>query len=170
MTGHRFAVLATGPSLTQTQCDAVRGLRVVAVSDAYMLAPWAEALASTDAAWWRVKSPEFDGLRFSGPKVQGCRQLEGSASGINSGVLGIRVAKHLGAKEIILLGFDGHGSHFFGAHPAPLSNTTEGRRRMHMQQHRQEAHACKFEGVKVWNCTPGTAIPWYPKASLEDVL
>lgn len=50
---------------------------------------------------------------------------------MNSGVFAIRVARYLGARKIILLGFDGHGSHYFGEHPSPLKNTTEARRKVH---------------------------------------
>lgn len=166
----RFAVIATGPSLTQAQCDAVRHLRTIAVSDAYLLAPWAEALVSADAAWWRHKQPVYEGRRFSALGSFHTEQIEGFASGGNSGVLGIRAARFLGATEIVLLGFDGHGSHFFGDHKPPLKNTSEMRYKAHHEQHRQEAHACKWAKVQVWNCTPGTAIKWYPMARLEDVL
>lgn len=166
----KFAILATGPSLTAEQCEAVRHLRVIAVSDAYRLAPWAEVLVSTDRAWWDYHKPEFAGIRYSGPKVQGCKQLEGSSSGINSGVLALRVARSMGATEVILLGYDGHGSHFFGEHPRPLSNTTEHRQRAHNEQHRQEAFACHWNKVKILNCTPGTALTCYPTARLEECL
>lgn len=165
-----FAVLATGESLTQAQVDSVRHLRVIAVSDAYRLAPWAEALVSADGAWWRHHDPVFPGRRFSAKGDIGTEHLDGLPSGLNSGVLGIRVARHLGAKRIILLGFDGHGSHFFGLHPEPLKNTSEAVRRIHAQQHMREASSCNYYGIQVINCTPGTALHQYPTETLENVL
>lgn len=165
----RFAVIATGPSLTQAQVDAVRHLRVVAVSDAYLLAPWAEAMVSADAAWWRHKAPEFKGRRFSALGSLHTEKVQGFASGGNSGVLGIRVARFLGASEIVLLGFDGQGSHFFGDHKPPLKNTSEARYKVQHEQHRQEARECAWAKVRVWNCSPGTAIKWYPTARLEEI-
>jgi hypothetical protein len=166
-----FAVLATGPSLTQEQVDAVRHLRVVAVSDAYRLAPWAEALVSQDAKWWRFHRPEFAGLKFCGAwePPEGVQPVKGLPTGCNSGVLGIRVARLLGATRILLLGFDGHGSHFFGLHPAPLKNTDEVRRLAHIEQHRQEAHTCQWAKVEVVNCSPGTVLP-YPVGELSAAL
>jgi hypothetical protein len=72
----RFAILATGPSLTAEQVAAVRGLRVITVSDAYKLAPWADALVSADAVWWRHHQPVFAGKRFSNSKVPNVERLE----------------------------------------------------------------------------------------------
>lgn len=166
-----WIVLATGPSMSQAVADSVRGRgKVIAVSDAYRLAPWADALASTDAAWWRHHKPEFAGRRFSAVNVEGVERLPTMPDGLNSGALAVAVARHLGATRIVLLGFDGHGTHYFGEHPEPLKNTTEQRRAIHMLQHDREAQACRRAGVQVWNCTPGTAIKSYLVASLEDVL
>lgn len=50
-----FAVLATGPSLASEDVERVKGrFHVIAVSDAFRLAPWADALVSADAAWWKA--------------------------------------------------------------------------------------------------------------------
>jgi hypothetical protein len=170
-----FAVIATGESVTPEQVERVRKLTVIVVSDAYRLAPWAEVLVSGDRAWWRYHMPEFAGRRFSHGAAEDTEKLPYFvASGTNSGVLAIKVARHLGAKRIILLGFDGKGGHFFGPHPTEkrgtfsLSNTTDGRRKQHVEQHIREADECKRAGVEVWNCSPGTVLG-YPVARLEDV-
>ena len=50
-----YCILATGPSLSQSDIDYVRGkCKVIAVSDAYKLAPWCDYLVSADYAWWNV--------------------------------------------------------------------------------------------------------------------
>lgn len=54
----------------------MRGLRVIAVSDAYKMAPWAEALVSADAVWWRYHKPRFEGRKFSIGKYEGCERLK----------------------------------------------------------------------------------------------
>jgi hypothetical protein len=169
-----WAVLASGPSMSQAVADSVRHLKVVAVSDTFRLAPWADALASQDRAWWRARPEalEFAGRKFGGgmEPPPGVERVPDVASGSNSGVLGIRVARMLGARQIVLLGFDGGSDHFFGPHTGTLKNTTPQRIPVHHEQHRQEAHACRWLGIEVWNCTPGTAIEHYTKASLESVL
>lgn len=165
-----WAILATGSSLAPEQVESVRHLRVIAVSDAYRLAPWAEVLVSADAAWWKHHAPEFKGRRFSNSAAPDTERIAGLPSGTNSGAFAIKVARHLGAKEIILLGFDGGSTHFFGPHPTPLQNTSPQRLTVHHNQHRAEAFECYREGVKVWNCSPGTAITHYPTARLDECL
>lgn len=166
-----WAILASGPSMSQACADALRGrCKVIAVSDTYKLAGWADVLVSADSAWWYHHKPEFEGRRFSVANIEHIERVEGIAGGINSGALAVAVARHLGAKRIVLLGFDGHGTHFFGEHTEPLKNTTPQRRSVHMLQHDEQAYACKAAGIEVWNCTPCTAIRSYPVAALEDVL
>lgn len=165
------AVLATGPSMSQDVANRVRGLRTVAVSDAWRLAPWAEAICSTDAAWWQA-NPEALECRAEKycvaqdfNKPVGVTRLPMS-SGSNSGLLGLHVALRMKPELIVLLGFDMRGSHFFGKHKPPLKNTDENRfgvfRRQFAQVH--------LGGVKVFNCTPNSALDCFPKDTLENVL
>jgi hypothetical protein len=51
--GETVAILGGGPSLTQDQVDRLRGrCRVIAVNNAYWLAPWADLLYFSDQVWW----------------------------------------------------------------------------------------------------------------------
>src|SRR4051812_2852413 len=46
--------IAGGPSLTPADVDACQArARVIAINDAYRLAPWADVLYACDAKWWR---------------------------------------------------------------------------------------------------------------------
>lgn len=154
-----WAILATGPSMNQEVADAVRGrCKVMAVSDAYRLAPWADALCSTDGAWWRfhTEALEFAGLKFcTAPEwkpVAGVTRAETNlGSGTNSGLLACDLAVRLGATRLLLCGFDMGGTHFFGPHPLPLKNTAP---------HRFEIFKRQFAGfkprkVEIFDCTPG---------------
>lgn len=163
------AVICTGQSLTQADVDYCRGrAKVVAVSDAIKLAPWADAMVSHDAAWWRAH-PEVD---YSGPKwtahPQGVSELgvnEFRPSGGNSGTLGILVAQKMGATKIVLLGADGKGTHYFGKHTGPkLKNTTPLQFSM---MHKQFA---KLSKLPVVNCTPGSVLTCFPKMELRQCL
>lgn len=159
----KYVVIATGPSLTDEQVNAVRHIPCVAVSNAYEKAPWAKALVSADRKWWNHYKPEFEGLKFSVASVPDVEQVR-LVSGSNSGLLGMEVAVKLGATSIILLGFDMHGSHYFGKHPQPLRNT---------EPHRFEQFKIQFRDfrkVPVINCTPGSSLECYPKMSLECAL
>lgn len=167
-----FAVLATGPSMSQATADAVRGrARVIVVSDAYRLAPWADALVSSDRAWWAAhpEAHQFAGRKFSGIKVDGCEQVRRTPplkSGSNSGLLACDLATQLGATRILLLGFDMQGSHFFGPHPEPLKNTQPAR----FEGFRAQFAKWRPAGVKVLNCTPGSALRCFPSMNLEAAL
>lgn len=77
--GETVAILASGPSMTRAQADAVRGrCRVIAVNnqgidtecDGVMVpafAPWADILFAADAKWWRCYHDRA--LKFAGRKV-----------------------------------------------------------------------------------------------------
>jgi hypothetical protein len=157
--------------MSQEVADRVRGLHVVAVSDAFRLAPWADAMCSSDAKWWahNPAAKEFAGLKFTASPdfrpVAGVERMQVS-SGTNSGLLGIMVAVNLGAKRVLLCGFDMRGAHYFGKHPEPLKNTTEARYQTMMRQFR----SYRPRGVKIINCTPGSSLNVYPLSTLEDCL
>lgn len=164
----RFAVIATGPSLTLEQVERVRELPTVAVSDAYRLAPWALALVSADRAWWKHHRPEFAGRRFCALPVDGIdtERLEGLPMGSNSGLWALHVAVKLGATSILLLGYDLGGTHYFGEHPAPLKNTKPHR----FEQMKRQFLQYRPRGVEIINCTPGSALTCYPMGSLDACL
>jgi hypothetical protein len=87
-------------------------------------------------------------------------------SGCNSGLQGMRVARDkLGAKQILLCGFDMHGTHYFGKHPSALRNTDEARRK-----HFHKQFSMWRNREIVINCTPGSALQTFRTGVLEEVL
>lgn len=162
-----FAVLASGPSMSQAVADSVRGrCKVVAVSDAWQFAPWADALASSDANWWRHKRPDFEGPKFTIGVWPDVEKLEGVPMGTNSGLLGIHVAVKMGATRVLLLGLDMHGTHFFGPHTGPLRNATPDR----MEVFKRQFADYKPRGVEIINCTLGSELKCYPMGTIDDCL
>lgn len=169
-------VLATGQSVTGEQVDCVREMhdaqrcRVVVVSDAYLRIPDAEALVSNDYAWWREhpQAMHFAGRKFCAHHCNGTERLPATrefSSGTNSGLQGMRVARdYLNATKIVLLGFDMHGTHYFGKHPEPLRNTTPDRFRRHLAQFKV------WSGAEVINCTPNSALKQFAMGDLHEVL
>lgn len=180
-----IAIFASGPSLTAADVDYCRSrARTIAIKDSVRLAPWADVLYACDGKWWRHygMSLRFDGLRFSLDKGAaavatvlkntGETGLELDPSGLrtgkNSGYQAINVAVHLGAKRIVLLGYDMQPhegkDHWFGAHPwrtvppyvlfKPLFETlVEPLRRL---------------GVEVLNASRRTALTCFPCCALEE--
>lgn len=167
-----YALIAPGPSASAKQAERVRHLNVGVIGCAYQLAPWAGFIAASDRAWWR-KYPDamnLSGRKFSMVSLEGVEKLALPMLGAvcNSGVLALEVAKQLGATRILLLGYDMHGSHFFGKYMNGLRNTTPMQRNNHMRQYEQWANANK--SINVINCTQGSKLECFPKASLGEGL
>lgn len=163
-------VLCTGQSLTQADVDYCRGkAKVVAVSDAIFLAPWADAMVAYDKAWW-VAHPE---VTYTGPKfmhhIEEVPTLDVKLfkpGGGHSGTLACHVAMELFRPEkIILLGADMKGTHYFGRHTrANLRNTTP---------HRFEQMKRNFAQLKklpIVNCTRGGALECFRRGDLRAEL
>lgn len=169
-------VLATGESLSPEQVAHVRSVhdqgrcKTIAVSNAYQLAPWADAMVSNDMKWW-TQHPgalTFAGRRFCGADYKGTERLMPAPMfpvGTNSGLQAMRVALMLGATRILLLGIDMKGAHYFGKHPSALKNSTPADYQR-MQRQFQRWHA----DVEVINCSPGSALKCFKTANLPDVL
>ena len=168
-----WALLAPGPSASVEDPERVRaaGIPLGAIGNAFQLAPWADFLAATDSSWGR-KYPEALRLscdRYTMHEVRSVERVKvaGYVS-VNSGVLGLECAKRYGATRILLLGFDMHGSHFFGPYTNGLSNTSEARRRMHLSQYAKWEKANR--GIEILNCAEGSALKCFPMARLDEYL
>jgi len=133
-----IVILATGPSLCAEDVAFCRGkATLLAIKDAIRLAPDADALYACDGTWWRHYGPT---LTYAGPTYAldglakpwasvlqntGEMGLEADPGGLktgrNSGYQAINLAVHLGARRIVLLGYDMQPTegrdHFHGRHP-----------------------------------------------------
>lgn len=182
-------LLGGGPSLTPADVDACRGrARVVAINDAYRLAPWADVLYACDAQWWAWHRgvPSFTGRKYSidpraahWPGVQILRNTgelgledapDGLRTGGNSGYQAINLAVHLGAARILLLGYDlqatGGRHHWFGAHP----NRTPPPLAAFRRHFAALIDPLRARGIPIVNCTPTTALEAFPRSTLAAAL
>ncbi len=201
-------VLLGGGTQDSNLIDSIRGkARVIAINDAYKLAPWADILYGCDAKWWNWHNPAFpepkgDATTFAGIKVglkwnamQGkyyggwdhenypdIRALAATGlsgleiapnalrTGGNSGYQAINLAVHMGAKRILLLGYDmqktANGAHWFGEHPDGVEPSW-----MNMLlDFPSLVKPLKEKGVEVINCTLDSALKVFPSKQLEAVL
>lgn len=165
------AVVCTGQSVTQADVDFLRGkCKVVVVSDAYKLAPWADAMVSHDKAWWVAHEDcDFAGPRYCGHFMQIDEKYNAERfypAGGNSGCMGILVANKLFSPErIILIGVDLHGTHFFGPHVRDgLRNTAPAQ----FDTMKRQFH--KLRKFPVVNCSPISTLTCFPKMALRDAL
>jgi hypothetical protein len=169
-------VLAPGQSLAADVVDRVRGIApVIAVTEAFKIAPWCEVLVANDRSWWaaRPEAKELPCTKYSTRRIEGVEQIESNATitgGSSSGVLALWVAMTLGAKRILMLGFDNKGTHFNGPYEGKLQNTQPVRFAVFECQFRELAVLLKKSGVDVVNCTPGTALKAFRTAPLDEGL
>lgn len=184
--------LGGGPSLTAADVEACRGQgTVIAINDAYKLAPWAEVLYACDDKWWRWHKgvPDFQGRKFAlepwrsearfpdvtvlkNAGIDGLELTPGALrNGRNSGYQAINLAVQLGAVRVLLLGYDmrvapGGKSHWFGEHPDGAPPQVQ----MFLPHFTTLVAPLKAAGVEVLNCSRQTALKAFPRQSLEKAL
>lgn len=165
-----IVVAGAGASLTADQLEHIRGKAyLIVANNAYHLAPWADALVACDSKWWTHYGKDaraFAGRKFSHNIIGGVEYFKAPDQpiGCNSGLYGMLLARHFKAERILLLGFDMHGSHFFGLHPTPLKNQDARRFADHLAQFK------RFKGPLVVNCTPHSALKLYELSSIFKEL
>ncbi|MBI1216891.1 MAG: hypothetical protein GC185_13895 [Alphaproteobacteria bacterium] len=189
--GERAFILGTGESLTADAARAIEGLgRVIAVNDAWRLAPFADVLYACDRQWWDHWRgvPEFKGEKWTQDANFGAdcalrwglnlvRSIEAPGlsfdpefihRGGNSSYQALNLAAHFGASEIVLLGVDLKGRHFFGDHPQGL------RRRSPFAEWRANFATLLPDiaraNIKILNASPISELKCFPKVSVDDLL
>lgn len=188
--GRTIVCLAGGPSLTQADVDACRGVaKVIAIKDSIRLAPWADVLYACDAKWW-MAHPEtvaYAGLKYGLEPARGRedvqvlrntgdtgleRRPDGLRNGRNSGYQSINLARHLGATHIVLLGYDMAPSargqhHWFGSHVYSHAAPPYA---LFLERFETIHEPLRREGIVVVNATPGSALPGFERLALAEAL
>jgi hypothetical protein len=176
-TGHAAVVVGSGPSSLTAPLELYRTrAKFIVVNESWKLAPWADALFATDEAWWHENGglPEFKGRRFSAsPRCAKQYGLELFCStGANSGLRAIYLAQRLGANPIYLVGFDMHaqrGVHWHRPYER-LRNPGQAEMKRWMLETDWAYDRLWQRGVRVFNCTPGSALKKYPYVPFERVM
>lgn len=175
--GQDVVIVGSGPSARAVDFSLINiHTRVIAVNESWQLVPWADVLYATDGIWWSLNKgcKAFEGRKFtSSPaaaKVYGLSVV--FTTGNNSGLRAIFLAKFLGARRILLVGFDMHerdGVHWHAPHNKVLHNPSKDTMRLWCNE--MAIAAKRYLGdVKVINCTPGSALQCFPFATLGEAL
>jgi len=194
----RVAVLiGGGPSVTQDQIDLIREahnediVHVIAINNAYQIAPWADVLYACDEVWWGwyyTDTVDFRGLRITRslsakrnypdliwiegePHDQGLSKRQDSiVNGRIGGYQAINLAVNFGAKRILLIGYDmrniGGSSHWHGDHPNKQRPIWANR----IEHFKNLLPDLKEREIDVINCTPGSVLDAFPIGNLGDEL
>lgn len=177
--------IASGPSLTKDDCELVRShakaksAPVIVTNSTFLLCPWADYLFAYDRQWLavyrkelaafpgRIVSPSTHAVTLSGMRVEKTR-FPGFG---NSGAGAISLAHHLGAKRILLLGYDcqrgkADRKHWHDDHPKPLGNAGS----MPKWPDQFAKLATHVAGVEVVNCSRETGLKVFPRMDLESAV
>ena len=184
--------LASGPSLTQTDCDLVGELHlarddigVIATNNTWLRATWADVLFAGDQCWWNHYAK--DARAFGGVKLSWASTLHSikvphengmglgrkrCRSGGNSGFKSVNIAYLLGAKLIILLGYDmqktGGVMHWHPDHGGTLKNN--GNLSKWVRNFGHLARDLEREKVRVINATRETALTCFERMTIEQAI
>lgn len=195
------AILGGGPSLTAEQVNACQGrAKVIAINNAYALAPWADLLYFADKRWhgWHSHRPEFkafagqiatvDNLELARDSRIHCLRkgaLIGLAdrpdtvnTGSNSGHQALNLCYLGKVKRVILIGFDmrhvGKRSHWHGGHVdthgEPRPTPEWAYARVMLPRLATAVKQLNAAGIDVVNATPGTALKCFRLDTLENAL
>ncbi|MBI1216889.1 MAG: hypothetical protein GC185_13885 [Alphaproteobacteria bacterium] len=166
----------------------------MAINESWRLAPFADVLYACDGGWWRHRRglPEFAGLKLTGdreaatryPEIhmveirKGCDRMLFARAGLigfggNSGFQAINIAAQVGARRIVLIGFDmplDRGTHWHGAHGKGLRNPG------HREVERwafvldRAAETLAARGIEVLNANPNSRLRAYPFITEQELL
>jgi hypothetical protein len=204
--GATVVLLGGGPSLTARQALRVQTyheadqVRVIAVNDAYRIAPFADVCYFADSEWWtwHKDRPEFrafagdkcsskgSGANITDPAVHLLRDAsaprrgyglsldpEKLVTGSNSGFQALNLAVLAGAATVILLGYDAR-------EPAAGQDSHwfghHPRREplamfaAYRKAFAEGAAKIAAAGVRVINATPASAIEAFERADIDEAL
>lgn len=178
--GITYIVCASGQSLTRADVNYCQGKgTVIVTNNTYQLAPWADVLWACDKKWWKAypEAMKFKGRKISvqNSEVEQIKTLDKAGLGLkqvhtggNSGYQAINWAFIQGAKRIILLGFDMHGTHWHGKHVRGLNNCHPFGQ--WIKAFNRMAKDFEKTDCEVINCTPDSALECFKKQELRQTI
>ncbi len=190
--GRTIAIIGGGPSLRGVDLLPLRGKAItIAVNNAYELAPWAEYHLFGDRRWWEWHGSKFPAdfqgkiistsrASFNDPRILKMDKTFGAFSkvphslyGVDSGTQAVNLAAHLGARRIVLLGFDmgfapDGEAHWHADHKIPSVETNYIRKFL-VQYEAVVLPALASRGVEIVRVTP-SRLTMIPQLSMQEAL
>lgn len=187
-------IIGGGPSINDLDIDLLKGQKVLGTNVSFKYYPWIDAVYFGDCSLYgRIHD---DLLKFGGLKITSCnrapdkgwpgvkRICRGKPSGIdssrrfriswngNSGSSAINVAYWLGAKRIVLIGFDmrrvDKAKNFHNDYQEEKPDFSPFKR--YLRHFRQISHDANSLGLEILNASPVSLIEEFPIVKLEDTL
>tara|TARA_R110000803_G_scaffold173942_1_gene236602 strand:+ start:409 stop:1209 length:801 start_codon:yes stop_codon:yes gene_type:complete len=190
--GETVYIIGGGPSLKKFDFRQLIGSRTIAINKSLLFYAQADVLYWTDVRfylWHKNEVDNYKGLKFTlkagsqytddinilkKGKAYGIeKDRQTLAHGNNSGYAAINLAYHLGAKRIVLLGFDmgsnGVESHFHDGYPTRPAGDKMYQDKF-LPGFKQLKAELKDSGVIVLNASPYSKLTTFPKITLEQAL
>lgn len=175
-----WVCIASGPSLTQEDCELVAGLPTIVVNNSWkMVSNPAAVHFAGDRAWWdnHHKTMPREGRECytrsaTAARVYNLKLFVGLPGKFNSGQKAIELAAHLGATEVILVGYDcsvKNGLHWHGQH-AGVGLKNPGTNSVREWHGEFLEMITKVKLPPVINASRTTELKCFPIMSLEDAL
>jgi len=185
-------IIGGGPSLRNFDFRTLIGKKTIAINKAIVYHPTANVLYWTDGrfyTWFKNEVDNYKGLKFAlkpgsqytndikilrKGKPYGLEEDPQTLShGFNSGYAAINLAYHLGAKRIILLGFDmtndGNQTHFHDGYPTRAAGN-----KIYLDKFlpgfKQLSSEIKGKGIEVLNASHNSRLNEFPKITLNQAL
>jgi hypothetical protein len=186
-------IIGGGPSIKDTNLDLIKDYPVIGTNAAYTLGNWVDICTFIDGHFYTWNQKELDAWpnriitcnpNFKNHKkieyLKKCEQhamcwnpnkLPCPDKGKNVGSTAIALAAKLGAKKIILLGYDmkvkGGQHNYHKKHRHVPRNDVYYRFLIHFKALAAEL---KNTDIQVLNATPDSALSLFPKVSLKEAL
>jgi len=187
-------MLGGGPSLRAIDVDRLRGHHVISINISYKIAPWADAMFFADCRWLPTHG---DGLvDFPGLKVTCCSQHVNKPGikvvvkknapyglardphqlfwNLSSGACAIGLAVHLGARRIVLLGYDmrrvDERNNWHDDYPKMTGKRIRNPYPRFLKPFPAIAAALNDRNIECINATPGSELREFPIVEPETVL
>lgn len=191
--GETVYIIGGGPSLKDFMWDGLRGKKSIAINKAFYTYPNADVLYWTDGRfynWYKEDIDKFKGLKYTitpaypgisqdinvlkrGQKLGLEKEKDTLSHGNNGGYAAINLAFHLGAKRIILLGYDmgndGTKSHFHEGYPTHPTGEQVYKSQF-IPAIESLAPLLKNAGIEIYNASMVSKLTAFPKISFEKAL
>lgn len=189
--GETVYLIGGGPSLKDFDWNRLLGKKTIAINKAFYHHQSSQVMYWTDSrfyTWYKDDIDKFKGLKYTlrkgyysddikllkrGVKYGIELSRDTLAHGNNSGYAAINLAYHLGAKKIILLGYDmgnvSGKSHFHEGYPTRAA-ADEVYQKQFIPGFGAIYEALKTRGIQVYNACPTSNLRVFPIITLDKAL
>lgn len=183
MTTNTLFCIASGPSLTEEDCEAIRLTRIdtVAVNNSWERARFCNFIYAGDSKWWsayknkiNINAELWTSSRFI--SINHKINYYHARGSFNSGMRAIQWGIWKGYKRIILLGYDcsiKNGIHWHKNHcdkNSSLGDPNDKKVAKWFPQFQTVADEAKEKNVEIINCSRYTELICFKTMQLEEVI